>query len=249
MNNKHFELYSRYYNLLYMDKDYGAETDYVFSKLKRYLPNLHQILELGTGTGIHADLLNKKGLHVTGIELSEEMAEQAREKGIECYVKDCSEFVLERKFDAVISLFHVISYITENYKLIKTFQNVYNHLNVGGIFLFDVWYSPAVYCLKPETRIKRIENSELKIARLAEPISHYNRNVVDVNYEIIIEEKQNKTIMRLNEKHPMRHFSLPEVCILASYCGFEVIETEGWMTGDIPSEKTWGVLFILRKNE
>ena len=43
----------------------------------------------------------KKGLHVTGIELSEDMAQQAREKGIECYVNDCSDFNLDDKFDAV----------------------------------------------------------------------------------------------------------------------------------------------------
>ena len=249
MQNKNFDLYSRYYNLLYKDKDYTSEAVYVLGKLKVYLPNLNQILELGIGTGIHADLLQKMGLHVTGIELSEEMARQAREKGIECYVKDCSEFNLYKKFDAVISLFHVISYITKNDKLIKTFQNVFNHLKRGCIFLFDIWYSPAVYNIRPETRIKRIENEEFKITRLAEPLLHYNKNIVDVNYEVIIEEKQNGKITRINETHRMRHFSLPEIQLLASSCGFEIIETEEWMTGKQPSENTWGVLFIFKKKE
>ena len=175
------------------------------------------------------------------------MAKQAREKGILCYIKDCSEFNLDKKFDAVISLFHVISYITENNKLIKTFQNVYNHLKQNGIFLFDVWYSPAVYNLKPETRIKRIENEELKIVRLAEPFLNYNKNIVDVNYEVIIEQKSSEKITRINETHPMRHFSFPEIQLLASFCGFEIVEAEEWMTGKKPTENTWGVCFILRK--
>ena len=89
--SKHFDLYSRYYNLLYQDKNYEGEVEYVYDKLKNYLPNINQILELGTGTGIHASLLQKKGLSVTGIELSDEMAQQAREKGIECYVEDVSQ--------------------------------------------------------------------------------------------------------------------------------------------------------------
>ena len=247
MINKHFNLYSGYYNLLYKDKDYKAESDYVFGKLIRYRPNLNQILELGTGTGIHADLLQKKGLEVTGIEVSKEMAKQAREKGIECFVKDCSEFRLDKKFDAVISLFHVISYVTENDKLIKTFQNVHKHLKPSGIFLFDVWYAPAVYNLKPETRIKRIENEELKITRLAEPIFHCNKNIVDVNYEVIIEEKHSGKITRIHETHPMRHFSFPEIQLLASMFGFEILESEEWMTGKEPSENTWGVCFILKR--
>jgi len=249
MKSKNFDLYSQYYNLLYQDKDYKGEAEYVYGKLKSYSPNLNQILELGSGTGIHANLLQKKGLYVIGIELSEEMAQQAREKGIECHVNDCSEFSLDKKFDAVISLFHVISYVTENNNLVKTFQKVYEHLNPGGFFLFDLWYSPAIYNLKPETRIKRIENDELKVIRLAEPVMHYNSNLVDVNYDVIIEEKQSGKITRINETHPMRHFSLPEIQLLASFTGFKVIETEEWMTGKQPSENTWGVCFILKKEE
>ncbi|MFA5805628.1 MAG: class I SAM-dependent methyltransferase [Melioribacteraceae bacterium] len=248
MKDENFNLYSLYYNLLYTDKNYEAEATYVHDKLKKYIPELSKILELGTGTGVHADLLQKKGLSVTGIELSEDMAQQAREKGIECYVNDCSDFRLEEKFDAVISLFHVISYLTENEKLIKTFQNVYNHLNPGGVFLFDVWYSPAVYNLKPETRIKRIDNDEVKIIRLAEPVLHYNKNVVDVNYEVIIEEKQNGNVKHINETHSMRHFSLPELDLLATTLGFEILEAEEWLTGKEPSENTWGVCFILKRN-
>lgn len=249
MNNNHFNLYSRYYDLLYRDKDYKSEADYVFQKLKSCLPNLEQVLELGTGTGIHADLLQKCGICVTGIEMSEQMALQAKHKNIECHIADCSDFNLAKKFDAAISLFHVISYITENDKLLKTFENVYNHLNPGGIFLFDVWYSPAVYHLKPVTRIKRIENEEIKVTRLAEPILHYNRNIVDVNYEVLVEEKQNGQITRINETHPMRHFSVPEIQLVAAIKGFEIIEVEEWMTGKEPSENTWGVCFILKKRE
>ncbi len=248
MKNKNFDLYSRYYNLLYKDKNYEIEANYVYNKLKSYHPNLNEILELGTGTGIHATILQKKGLKVTGIELSENMALQARENGIECYIHDCSEFDLNKKFDAVISLFHVISYVTENDKLLKTFRNVFEHLKPGGIFLFDTWYSPAVYNLKPTTRIKRIENNELKVTRLAEPVMHYNSNIVDVNYEVIIEEKQNGKITRINETHPMRHFSLAEINLLASINGFAMLESTEWMTNTEPSENTWGVCFTLKRN-
>jgi len=247
MKSESFGLYSSYYHLLYQDKDYEGEAEYVYSKLKSYLPNFNQLLELGTGTGIHADILQKKGLHITGIELSENMAQQAREKGIECHVNDCSEFSLDKKYDAAIALFHVISYVTNNEKLIKTFQNVYKHLESDGLFLFDVWYSPAVYNLKPETRIKRIENNKIKIIRFAEPVIYYNRNVVDVNYEIIIEDKQTEKITVIRETHPMRHFSLPEIQLLASCTGFELINSEEWITQKELSENTWGACFILKR--
>ena len=248
MKNNNYGLFSLYYNLLFKDKNYEDEAEYVYQKLKIYQPDLSKILELGTGTGIHADLLQKKGLHVTGIDLSEDMAQQAREKGIECYVSDCSDFSLKDKFDAAISLFHVIGYVTENENLIKTFHNVYNHLKPGGVFLFDLWYSPAVYNLKPETRIKRMENDEVKIIRLAEPVVHSNKNIVDINYDLIIEEKSNGKFTRFAETHPIRHFSLPEIQLLASMTGFQIVESLEWMTGEQPSDKTWGVCFILKRN-
>jgi SAM-dependent methyltransferase len=247
MNKKQFGIYSQYYDLIYKDKDYSGEIEYVYEKLTNYIHNLNTILEIGTGTGIHAGLLAEKGLTVTGIEISQEMALQAIQKGIECHVHDCSEFNLKRKYDAAISLFHVISYISENEKLVKTFKNVHQHLNPGGVFLFDVWYSPAVYFLKPETRIKRIENKDLKITRIAEPTIDYNKNVIDVNYEIIIEEIENNKITKIHETHTMRHFSLPELNLLAMNTRFQILEAEEWMTRDKPSEKTWGICLILRK--
>ncbi|GAB6282469.1 MAG: class I SAM-dependent methyltransferase [Ignavibacterium sp.] len=248
MRNNNFANYSIYYNLLYKDKDYEAETEYVYKKIKNYLPNIAEILELGMGTGTHAHLLQKKGIKVIGIELSTSMAQQARDKGLECYVNDCSEFKLNEKFGAIISLFHVISYITDNDRLCKTFNNVFEHLKPGGIFLFDVWYSPAVYNLKPVTRIKRIENNEFKLTRLAEPVINYNENIVDVNYEVIIENKKDGIVTNFNEVHPMRHFSMPEINLIANFNGFEVLETVEWMTDNKPSENTWGVCFLLKRN-
>lgn len=246
-NNKHFNLYSRYYNLLYKDKDYARESEYVFNKIKKYTPEISNLLEIGTGTGIHASLLKDKGIEVTGIEVSEEMAQQARSRGVECFINDCSDFKLNKKFDAAISLFHVISYITENDKLIKAFNNIYDHLNPGGVFLFDVWYSPAVHNLKLETRVKRIKDNDISITRLAEPLMHYNRNVADVNYEIIIEEKNPGKITKIKEIHPMRYFSIPEIELLSEMCGFYILETEEWLSGKEPSENTWGICFILKK--
>jgi predicted TPR repeat methyltransferase len=68
-----FDDYARYYNLLYRDKDYHAEADYVAGLIHRFNPTAQSILELGSGTGIHASLLAEKGFLVHGIERSAEM--------------------------------------------------------------------------------------------------------------------------------------------------------------------------------
>jgi len=55
-----FNDYARYYDLLYQDKDYQAEADYVAGLMKRFHLEARSILKLGSGTGIHASLLAKK---------------------------------------------------------------------------------------------------------------------------------------------------------------------------------------------
>ena len=185
---------------------------------------------------------------VYGIERSVEMVEQARLHGFPCEQGDITDFEMDRQFDVVISLFHVISYVNTNEALTKVFKNASKHLPPGGLFIFDVWYSPAVYHQKPEPRIKKVENSEISVIRFAEPEIHSGTNVVDLNYTILVKDKHNGQIIEFKEKHPMRHFSVPEIKLIASYTGFEVVKTEEFLTGNVPSEETWGVNFILKKN-
>ena len=68
-----------------------------------------------------------------------------------------------------LSLFHVMCYLNSNAALLNTFKNVYQHLNEGGIFIFDCWFGPGVLTDPPVVRVKRLENTNLEITRIAEP--------------------------------------------------------------------------------
>ena len=73
-----FNEYARYYDLLYRDKDYAAEAAYVASNIRRHSPRATRILELGCGTGVHAEQLARLGFIVHGIDLSETMLARAQ---------------------------------------------------------------------------------------------------------------------------------------------------------------------------
>ena len=245
-----FQTYSQYYDLLYKDKNYGVESAYVLSKIKTYSPQAKTILELGSGSASHASYFCSDKYIVSGIERSQEMINQAVSKKIKGFTPILGDIVttkINQKFDVVISLFHVISYLTDNDSLLQCFQNTYNHLEENGIFLFDIWYTPAVYHQKPETRIKRLENPNIQITRIAQPELDYNRNVVTVNFEVFIKDKKTNELQVLNENHPMRHFSIPEIELVAKLSNFEIIKVEEFLTENIASENTWGVCFILKK--
>jgi SAM-dependent methyltransferase len=245
-----FSNYSKYYDLLNKGKDYGAECDYIVEQVQKYKPNSIDFLELGCGSAEHAFHLSKKGYRITGIERSPGMIESAKSKGIlnfEVSEGDATNFSLDKHFDCCLSLFHVISYITDTKDLISCFKHVSSHLKPGGLFMFDIWYAPAVLSVKPENRIRRFENDEVSIVRFAEPTLHTSKNVVDVNFELHIYDKIQKIKEVINEVHPMRYFSIPEIDMLVSYNGFEMLAVEEYLTGNEVSSDSWGVFFILKK--
>lgn len=246
-----FNLYSQYYDLLYKDKPYKEEAAYVFKTLTAENASpIKNVLELGCGSGNHAHWLTQMGWNITGIEKSEEMVTLAKSKKIDNFLPihgDITNITIDKQYDAAISLFHVISYLNSNDEINNCFSSVNRHLSIGGLFLFDVWFTPGVYSQKPETRIKRMENDKVQIIRLAESDIHYDTNVVDVHYEIIARNKENNEWSSFTETHCMRHFSIPEIKILAAFHGFDIVQMEEFITHNKPSDNTWAVCFILKK--
>jgi SAM-dependent methyltransferase len=243
-----FDTYSHYYDLLYQDKNYASETDYIQALLIRHGITQGSLLEFGSGTGIHGGMLAARGYDVLGIERSAEMVARAIiTEGFSCQQADICEVRLGRTFDAVLSLFHVISYQITNADLVAVFTTAREHLKPGGIFIFDFWYSPAVYSQKPSVRVKRIKDKELEIIRIAEPKIYPNENRVDVNYTIFARDLVSGVLEMTSETHPMRHFSTPEIDLIASVSGFERIITEEFLSGKSAGEDTWGVCVTLKR--
>ena len=138
-------LYSQYYDLLYKDKDYIGEVDYVIKLIKENTDYSKTILDMGCGTGKHAELLSDKNYIVHGIDISEDMLKVAinRSKNKEHKLvftnSNIQELNLNKKFDVVVSLFHVMSYQNNPNELIKAFRVAKDHLKNDGIFIFDFW--------------------------------------------------------------------------------------------------------------
>jgi SAM-dependent methyltransferase len=243
-----FSAYSRYYDLLYKDKDYIGECDYIQAILAPYVQAKASLLEFGSGTGKHGCLLAERGFTVHGVERSADMVAQAGAMpGFSCHQGDICTIKMGRTYDAVLSLFHVVSYQTSNVDVQAVFARAAEHLATGGIFVFDFWYSPAVYAQQPVVRVKRMADDQMEITRIAEPVIYPNENRVDVNYTIYAKDIASGRVQTMSETHPMRHFSLPEIDLLASGNGFARINAEEFLSGKAPGSDTWGVCVTLQK--
>lgn len=240
MVTKVFDSYSMYYNLLYKDKDYAAEADYI----AHLLGNAKTVFEMGCGTGKHAKLLTSKGYKMFGIDLSKTMLEQAKALGIDCEQGDVRTFRAGRKFDAVISLFHVASYQTLDEDINNYFKTAAAHLNKGGKFIFDVWHKQAVLAQVPEKRTKTLENDDIKVVRYCVPNHIKEKDMVEVNYTIEVTDKSSGKTETIKECHPMRYFSNEDIVNFASKNGFKIVKSEEWLTHKTPGSDTWGVCYV-----
>ncbi len=248
---KVFDNYAHYYDLLYRDKDYRGETDYICGLLEEFAPGAKSILDLGCGTGRHAVSLAERGFDVLGVDLSKKMIAKAGERKtqlssqvsqkVNFEVADIRNLNLKRKFDAATALFHVLSYQTTNEDIKAVFSTVKAYLKAGGVFIFDFWYGPAVLTQRPEVREKLLEDEVIQVQRSAKPEMFCNDNCVEVNYDLTIRDKSTGQIEKIEECHRMRYLFLPEICHFLQEVEMELVFSYGWMSQTEPAFDMWAV--------
>ena len=141
----------------------------------------------------------------------------------------------------------MISYQATNADLEKVLETAAVHLSTGGLFLFDFWYGPAVLAQKPEVRVKRLEDREVRVTRIAEPSIYTDENCVDVNYDIFIEQRDSWEITEIREKHKMRYISLPELEHFLAAGKWSNHEAFEWLTNVPPDDSSWSAFVIARR--
>lgn len=248
--------YSRYYDLLYRDKDYAGEARYVADLLEQHAPGTRSVIEIGCGTGGHACKLVAAGYYVHGVDMSEGMIEAAEAKRallepelaarLRFTRADARSVRLGQRADAVISLFHVMSYQVSNADLNAIFATVRQHLAPGGVFLFDCWYGPAVLTERPAVTIRKLEDADTSVTRTAEPVVDFAANTVEVNYTVLVCDRKTGAVETLRETHRMRYLFTPEIELLLAAQEMSLVAAYEWMTDRPPGPHGWGACFVAR---
>lgn len=247
-----FQDYAYYYNAFYADKNYEEEAKQIDGLIKKYMEHTRTIINYGCGTGKHDIELAKLGYVCTGIDMSQTMIEVAKQnnKQSDCLtnfeVADIRTYEPRKKYDAVISLFHVMSYQNNNEDILATFKSARKALNRGGLYLFDAWYGPGVLSDKPVVRVKEAEDDRYRLVRIARPTMHDETNVVDVCYEVLVIDKETNETRIINEVHSMRYFFRPEMEYMLKEAGFQLIDHRDCNTLEKTNYDSWTSYFICR---
>src|SRR5690625_2783772 len=129
-----YKTFAKVYDILNYDMLYSLWLDII----NRYTENAESVLDIGAGTGrilkmIQAD---KK----IGIDNSEAMIDIASEydASSEYKLMDMRKFNLDQTFDLITATADVLNYAPTKADFSAVLDSAYNHLNSGGIFIFDV---------------------------------------------------------------------------------------------------------------
>jgi len=248
--NASFKEIAEYYDLIYKNKDYEKEVNFIENIFENiYRPR--KILEIGCGTGSHTKILLERGYNVTGMDFSEDMLKIARKKCSCRFIKgDIRHTLINEKFDACVAMFNVIGYITRNSEIMGSLSNIYSHLKSSGIFIFDVWNGLAVLRILPERRVNEIENDKIKIIRYAIPNLRSFENICEINYKLVILNKENKTFNEINEKHVVRFYFPQEIKHYLEDARFEVLKICPFLdlSGNV-DERCWNMTIIAKTVE
>jgi len=128
---------SEVYDLL--STNYDRFFEFIEEAIRDHAANPRSILELACGTG--NILRHFAGRYeVSGLDISVSMLDQARKKlpDVPLFRMNMSDFSLYRKYDVILCMFDSINHILKYENWLKTFKCVRNHLNHGGIFVFDM---------------------------------------------------------------------------------------------------------------
>lgn len=98
------------------------------------------IFECAIGSGTLALKLQNLGYEIDGLDMSEDMVNQAKQKGLlgQLYTADMSKpWNIDREYQTILCVGDSINYLVQS-SLDSFFSEVYKHLKQGGIFVFDM---------------------------------------------------------------------------------------------------------------
>jgi SAM-dependent methyltransferase len=242
------------YDLLYDAKDYDREAAFVLEKVRRVVPAAADLLDLGCGTGAHAERFAAAGLEVVGVDRSASMLLQARARQalleetllrrLDFREHDVRGLDLGRTFDAVVSLFHVLSYQVTDRDQARAFETLRRHVRPGGAVLFDFWHGPAVVAQRPETRVKRVETDRVRVTRIAEPVSRPEANRVDVHYTFFVQDVRSGHIREVSETHRMRYLFPEDIERSLAAVGLQPVQGGAWLEDRPADESSWAAYVL-----
>lgn len=141
---------------------------------RHYLIEKSTVLEVGPGSGVLAQILEKNGFNYTGCEHSPSFSDYLRDKGLKIYTgafENSQVTKFKEEFDAIISM-HIIEHLPNPQKHLA---RAYDVVKPGGIMILCTPNSKSIYHKIPYKFASNFDEAHLFVFS-AESITHMARN-------------------------------------------------------------------------
>lgn len=135
------ESFARFYDLIYHQQRDGVDNEFFQNEIRH---TKGKVLEVGVGTERLFTFALNQGADIYGIDISKNMIDVLTKKlrleeTRRISLQNIIDFKFDFKFDLIIAPFRVIMHLPGKDMQIRALNNVYNHLNKGGKFIFDTF--------------------------------------------------------------------------------------------------------------
>ena len=155
-----------------------------------------KVLEIGVGTGrLFINALNQ-GADIYGLDISEAMLNVLYKKlqptqHYRISLQNIIDFAFDFKFDLIIAPFRVIMHLLDKEEQMKAIDNIYNHLNNNGRFIFDTFIPDLNQLIKGNNNQLDFDgeyDSGQKIKRIVSTSPDLINQIIQVNFHLEWEE-------------------------------------------------------------
>jgi ubiquinone/menaquinone biosynthesis C-methylase UbiE len=236
---------------------YDASGQLAFSQ--RMVPYLRQLFEchamqgdtlvdLACGTGTVAIALAAEGWRVEGIDASQAMLVQARQKagkqGLEIAwsQQDMRSFTPAQPVHVVTCLYDSMNYMLSDQDLLATFRQVYRALLPGGHFIFDmntVWALAEMW--GDDTYLS--DSDDLTVAIT----SYFDRQTLRATVAITGFVREGELYRKFVEHHTEQAYPPEHVATLLTDVGLRFQAQYACFSFDAPTHTTPRIVFLARK--
>ncbi len=217
------------YDALTQDVGYEKRADFIEKLFTRAKMPVRTVLDLACGTGTMTKLLTERGYELIGVDISEEMLMEAREKtqnskGIPPLFlhQSMPELDLYGTVDACICCLDSLNYLTNPRDVQRTFERLRLFIAPGGVLVFDVHAPRKMEALDGQVFLD--ERDDLYCVWRTE----YRRRARMLDYYVdIFRATGNDTWERSFEEHHQRAYTVDELTAWLKAAGFTAIRTHG----------------------
>jgi len=220
--------------------DFAAEAAFIHDVIRRRHGRAATVLDLACGTGTMTASLADV-YQVRGLDISPGMLAVARQKlpaRTPLYLADMASFRLDITFDVIVCAYQGINHLLSLPAWQRTFECAYDHLNPGGLFVFDI---ATVSHLDQMASVPRVMeqfagNYLLIRVRTADGL------VFDWHMEVY-ELQPDGRYRLLTQTVRLRSFPLSEIrdALRARFTGIEILGGDGAPAEEENEDRIWFV--------